>query len=173
MNRRPGTTIVIRMAHDFAGSQRNPQDCDVLIVEDDILQAEEMAAYLARAGLAVQLAHNGAAGLRLAQALRPRVALLDYNLPDLTGVDIAERMRAMLPETAIIIMSGRIDGLAEATLERNGISVFVNKPVPLAPLRQAVLRLIKTGPVVRRGGTGGWFSGGMGSPSGTRNFRTH
>jgi DNA-binding response OmpR family regulator len=173
MNRPDRATIFAAMATDFAGAHRTAQDCDVLIVEDDILQAEEMAAYLGRAGLAVQTAHNGAAGVRLAQVLRPRVALLDYNLPDLTGVDVAERVRAMLPDTAIIIMSGRIDGLAESTLEKTGVSVFVNKPVPLAPLRQAVLRLIKTGPVVRRGGAGGWFAGGVGSPSGNRNFRTH
>lgn len=165
-------TIFAAMANDFAGSQRNAPNCDVLIVEDDILQAEEMAAYLGRAGLTVQTAHNGSAGLRLAQALRPRVALLDYNLPDLTGVDVAERIRALLPETAIIIMSGRIDGLAESTLEKSGISVFLNKPVPLAPLRQAVLRLVKTGPVARRAGAGGWFAGGVGSPSSHRNFRT-
>jgi hypothetical protein len=63
------------------------------------------------------------------------------------------------------MMSGRIEGLAELTLEKIGISVFVNKPVPLGPLRQAVQRLVKTGRVVRRPGVGagGWFAGGVGS----------
>lgn len=144
----------------WAGSQ-----CDVLIVEDDVVQSEEMAAFLARAGLTVQTAHNGATALPLAEQLRPRVALLDYNLPDLNGVELAEAIRALLPDSAIIMMSGRIEGLAELTLEKIGISVFVNKPVPLGPLRQAVQRLVKTGRVVRRAGAGagGWFAGGVGS----------
>ncbi len=152
------------MTNIVSTSQWAASQCDVLIVEDDVVQAEEMAAYLARAGLSVQIAHNGAAALPLAEQLRPRVALLDYNLPDLNGVELAEAVRALLPEAAIIMMSGRIEGLAELTLEKIGISVFVNKPVPLAPLRQAVQRLVKTGRVVRRAGAGGgWFAGGVGS----------
>ena len=59
-----------------------------------------------------------------------RVSLLDYNLPDTTGV------RAFLPETVIIMISGRIDGLPEKTLETIGITVFVNTPLPLGALRR-------------------------------------
>ncbi|UYN94241.1 MAG: response regulator [Enhydrobacter sp.] len=148
-----------------SGPQWATSQCDVLIVEDDVVQAEEMAAFLARAGLSVQIAHNGVTALPLAQQLQPRVALLDYNLPDLNGVELATAIRGLLPDTAIIMMSGRIEGLAELTLEKIGISVFVNKPVPLGPLRQAVQRLVKSGRPVRRPGTGsgGWFAGGVGS----------
>jgi hypothetical protein len=70
-----------------------------------------------------------------------RVSLLDYNLPDTTGV------RAFLPETVIIMISGRIDGLPEKTLETIGITVFVNTPLPLGALREAVLKLVRSTPV--------------------------
>ncbi len=120
--------------------------CDVLIVEDDVIQCEEIAGFLRRAGLAVEIAHDGVSALCRAAAHRPRVALLDYNLPDETGVQLAEQLRALLPQTAIIMMSGRIDGLSEQVLEKLGITVFVNKPLPLAPLRSAVLRLVRSIP---------------------------
>jgi DNA-binding response OmpR family regulator len=148
------------MANDFK--------CDVLIVEDEKIQCEEMADFLTRGGLSVRTAHDGAAGIRAANMEPPRVALLDYNLPDMTGVQVAQRLRALFPETAIMIASGRIEGLSEQTLKDIGITVFVNKPLPLGPLRQAVLRLARAQPVnqVTQNNRTGWLATGLG---GTRN----
>lgn len=142
--------------------------CDVLIVEDDVVQCEEMADFLGRAGLRVEVAHHATAGLKQAAAQKPRVALLDYNLPDFTGVQLAEQIRILLPQTAIMMMSGRIDGLSEKTLAEHGIAVFVNKPLPLGPLRQAVLKIVRNGPVDQRvmHRQRGWLAAGYG---GTRN----
>lgn len=145
------------MANDFT--------CDVLIVEDERIQCEEMAAFLAGAGLSVTMAHDGTSGLAQARRLPPRVALLDYNLPDMTGVQLAEKLRASFPETAILITSGRIEGLSEPTLKALGISAFVNKPLPLGPLRQAVLRLARSEPVNRieqQRQASGWLAAGFG-----------
>lgn len=122
-------------------------NCDVLVVEDDVIQCEEMADYLGRVGLAVETAHDGIAGLRQAAARSPRVALLDYNLPDTTGLQVAQGIRTLLPETAIILMSGRVDGVPEQKLAEIGITDFVAKPMPLGSLRQTVVRLVKTAPV--------------------------
>jgi CheY-like chemotaxis protein len=124
--------------------------CDVLIVEDDVIQCEELGEYLARAGLRVEAAHDGATALQRAATHRPRVALLDYNLPDVTGVYLAEQLRGLLPQTAIIIMSGRIDGLPEQKLAELGIAAFVNKPPPLRALRDAVVTLAGTASVSQR-----------------------
>ena len=125
----------------FGGAPQH--ECDVLIVEDDVIQCEEIAWFIARAGLAVEIAHSGSSALRTVATARPRVVLLDYNLPDMNGVQVAEALRALLPAVAIVMMSGRIDGLSEETLTALGITVFVNKPVPLGPLRTAVLRLVR------------------------------
>jgi two-component system nitrogen regulation response regulator GlnG len=115
-------------------------------VEDDVDQCQELAEFIRGAGLEVAMAYGGMSGLREAGRRQPRVALLDYNLPDGTGVELAEKLRALLPEMAIIMMSGRIDGLSEKTLEKTGITVFVNKPLPLAPLRKAILKLAHARP---------------------------
>src|ERR1700710_2632074 len=116
--------------------------CDVLIVEDNVMQCDEMADFLSRADLLVQTAYDGASARDKARLHEPRVVLLDFNLPDMTGVQLAEVLRALLPSAAIMMMSGRIDGLSEKTLEALGITVFVKKPVPLVPLRTAVLKLV-------------------------------
>ena len=116
--------------------------CDVLVVEDDPVQAEEMMGFLGRAGLVVEVAPDGAHAMRMAEILKPRVVVLDYNLPDMTGVIVAERLKLLSPDIAVIMMSGRIGGLSENVLKQLGITVFVSKPVPLAVLRQAVQGLV-------------------------------
>ena len=121
--------------------------CDVLVIEDDPVQAEEMVGFLGRAGLVVETAPDGAHALRMAEILKPRVVVLDYNLPDMTGVIVAERLKLLSPDISVIMMSGRIGGLSENVLKQLGISVFVSKPVPLAVLRQAVQGLVQSSKV--------------------------
>jgi len=135
---------------------------DVLIVEDDPVQREEMAGYLTRVGLSVTVAPNCAAALAGATVVRPKVIVIDYNLPDGTGLHLAEKMRVLLPRAAIMLASARVEGLSEETLDRIRISVFLNKPLPLQAWRQAVLRLVKDGPSANQERS--WLSAGLGSP---------
>jgi len=137
--------------------------CDVLIVEDSTVQCLEMADYLRRANLSVESAFDAATAIASATKFEPRVVVVDYNLPDMTGVQLSESLRALLPSAAILIMSGRIDGLSEETLQALGITVFVNKPVPLGPLRQAVVKLVEAS--IKGEGAPkakGWLSTGTG-----------
>jgi len=138
--------------------------CDVLVVEDDPVQCEELADFLHRAGVVVERAFDGSTALRRASSLTPRVVLLDHNLPDMTGVELAEQMRALLPAAAILMMSGRLDGVSEKTLLEFGITVFLNKPVPVGPLREAVLKLVRADPgeQVAKVRPTGWLAAGVG-----------
>jgi len=117
--------------------------CDVLIVEDDPTQAEEIAYYFSRAGLTVQILYTGSEALHCVAEMRPQVALLDYNLPDLDGVTVAERIRRLSPGTALLMMSGRIDGLPEPTLRKVGLYSFVSKPVQPSQLLSSVRRMVR------------------------------
>lgn len=73
----------------------------------------------------------------------PRVAILDYHLPDITGLDLAFRLRGQVPSVSILLMSGVLEGLDRESLEKAGIKVFVNKPLPLRALYRAVCQLIQ------------------------------
>jgi DNA-binding NtrC family response regulator len=139
--------------------------CDILIVEDDPVQCEEMSAFLARSGLGIVTSPNGRSALDRAAALSPRVVLIDFDLPDTTGVQLAHELRKILPHASILVMSGRVDGLSEKTLEKSDITVFLNKPVPLRVLREAVLKLARPTPNQLPAGRArqrGWLSAGLG-----------
>ena len=118
--------------------------CDVLIIEDDPLQAEELACLLGRHGLAVRTIHSGSQAIHQIADIRPRVALVDYNLPDFDGVTLTERIRRLCPGTALLVMSGRIDHLSELTLEKFGIYKFFHKPVETGTLRRSIRAMLRS-----------------------------
>src|ERR1700716_3761627 len=67
----------------------------VVVVEDDPLQAEALAFILRQEGYIVELASTGAEGLAVARSQpAPDTVLLDVALPDLSGVEVARRLRA-------------------------------------------------------------------------------
>lgn len=72
-------------------------------------------------------AANGLAGLSAAERLAPDVVLLDIMLPDVSGLEIARRMRAEVPDTDVVLVSTHEEedyaGLAMA----NGARGFLPK----------------------------------------------
>ena len=120
--------------------------CDVLLVEDEVDLGALMGSYLARGGLDVRTAHSGSSALLLLENVHPKVAVLDFRLPDTNGVELSQKIIQIVPGLQIIMMSGAIGSLEQALLEKIGVRVFVNKPVPLRSLLRAVVQLMQEHP---------------------------
>jgi DNA-binding response OmpR family regulator len=121
-------------------------ECDVLVVEDDVDLGALMGSYLTRGGLDVRTAYSGSSALRLLENVQPKVAVLDFRLPDMNGVELSQKIRQLVPDLRIIMMSGAIGSLEQEMLEKIGVRVFVNKPVPLRSLLRAVVQLMQGRP---------------------------
>lgn len=136
---------IVRCMNKLSGTEdvRPSTVRDILIIEDDPTQAEELALYLRRMGLSTQAIYSGSEAIHRVGEIRPRVALIDYNLPDLDGVTVAERIRRLSPATALVVMSGRIDWLSELTLRKFGIYQFLNKPVEVRSLRRSIRHMVR------------------------------
>jgi PAS domain S-box-containing protein len=70
----------------------------ILIVDDSADIAESLALLLQIEGHEVDIADCGLKGMEKAQAFRPQIVLLDIGLPDISGYEVARRLRE-LPET--------------------------------------------------------------------------
>jgi CheY-like chemotaxis protein len=124
-------------------SEQKFEPCDVLVVEDELALAETISQFLVRGGLRVRTAHGAASALRTASIAPPRVAIIDYHIPGMNGLELAAKLRAELPALQIILMSANNLHFDRRTLDGAGVKVFVNKPMPPGPLRQAVIRLLQ------------------------------
>ena len=94
----------------------------VLIVDDERLFAELLRVALQGAdGIEVaEVIHDVATAIRRLPELRPDVVLSDYHLPDGTGADIARTVRATLPETAVLILTGDPSAAVLSDVARSG-----------------------------------------------------
>jgi signal transduction histidine kinase/CheY-like chemotaxis protein len=106
--------------------------CRVLVVDDNEDAARALAELLALRGCQTDLAHDGAGGLAKAQTFAPQVLLLDLDLPDMTGYDVAERLRADGGAgLTIIAISGFGHEPARRRSRESGIDHHFVKPVDL------------------------------------------
>ncbi len=118
----------------------------VLVVDDEESYRQALAAGLAREGFAVEVAPDGHEALRQFHRIRPDIVLLDVMLPDQSGVELCQRMRALAP-VPIIMVTAR-DSEVDVVLGLElGASDYVAKPFRL---RELVARMRA---VLRRGAT--------------------
>jgi DNA-binding NarL/FixJ family response regulator len=75
----------------------------------------------------VGAAGDGAAALRLVADLRPDVLLLDVRLPDISGVEVARRVRETHPAVAIIVLTGYEDASYARALLALGVHGYLEK----------------------------------------------
>src|SRR2546423_13176646 len=93
-----------------------PASARVVVVEDDPLQAESLAFILRQEGYIVELAATGAEGLAAVARSQPApdTVLLDVALPDLSGGEVARRLRAG-SNVAIIMLTARRNEVGKIT----------------------------------------------------------
>src|SRR5690349_14518568 len=97
----------------------------VLIVDDHSAFRSRAKRMLEAEGFeVVGEAADGASGVDAAQRLAPDVVLLDLQLPDATGFEVAE---AMAERPAVVITSTREDDGYDARARRSGACGFVSK----------------------------------------------
>ena len=118
----------------------------VLIADDHAVVREGIRHVLSSDGGfdVVGEASNGAEALRLAETLRPDVIVLDLTMPELSGLEAARRIRDVVPDAAILVLS--IHDHEEYVLQsvRAGAKGYLKKDSSPAELRNA-LRVIHEG----------------------------
>jgi two-component system, NtrC family, response regulator AtoC len=121
-------------AGNISPNQEKSPSVGVLIVDDEALIRWSLAETLADHGYSVLEAGDGKAAIALLE--NPdhgvQVVMLDYRLPDLTGLQVLAAIRSVSPKTHVIMMTayGTPDVVAEA--HRLGAVRIVNKPIEMA-----------------------------------------
>ena len=79
----------------------------VLVVDDEPMIANTLAAILDRNGLAAIVAPDCAAALDIAQLIPPQLLLSDVALPDIDGFELAIKLTHTIPDCEVILFSGQ------------------------------------------------------------------
>jgi DNA-binding response OmpR family regulator len=110
----------------------------VLVIDDDSTVAGVVAAYLERAGMDVDVAGDGPAGLVAAADNRPDIVLLDLMLPGPDGLEVCRQLRLVHPGLPVIMVTARGEEPDRVLGLQIGADDYVTKP--FSP-RELVLRV--------------------------------
>jgi DNA-binding NtrC family response regulator len=78
----------------------------VLIVDDDVRFAESLSKILGDNGLAVKTAPTGAQAISEITNAPYKVVLLNMKLPDVNGIELYSQIKAINPDTSVVMMTG-------------------------------------------------------------------
>ncbi len=113
----------------------------ILIVDDDLNNRELLYFTLMKGAYDIHQAGTGDEATRLSQETPMEMALIDIELPDANGLDLAEQFRQGFPKMIILILSAldNPDLLQRAC--RVGVNAYVVKPFSIRPLLDLIQKL--------------------------------
>jgi two-component system OmpR family response regulator len=128
---------------DAAVMNHTPTAAKILVVDDEPSIVDAVATALRYEGFQVTEAQNGRDALAAIAEDEPDLVVLDWMLPDITGLEVGKRLRERGFKTAILFLTAKdaVENKVEAL--RAGGDDYVTKPFSLAEIVarvQAVLR---------------------------------
>lgn len=111
----------------------------ILIVDDEEHIRKVLSRALITQGYEVSIAADGEEALRLASSSPFDLALLDLKMPGMSGLEVLQHLKEMLPDLIVIMLTGVADNESLETQSRaRGAAAYLTKPCTLAELRECV-----------------------------------
>ena len=126
----------------------------VLVVDDEKTICETLAWYLQQHAYRVSTATSGAEALRLMESQAFDVIITDIIMPELGGLDLLQRARALNPGAMVVLITAYATVETAVQALREGAADYVLKPFKLDDLERRVQRLLEYRGAVRESGLG-------------------
>jgi DNA-binding response OmpR family regulator len=117
----------------------------VLIVDDENLIADTLAAILSQSGFASMVAYDGESALDIARVIPPQLLITDVSMPGMNGIDLAVGMKQLVPDCKVLLFTGQaatVDLLADARYSAYNFTLLAK---PLHP-RKLLAHISSLGP---------------------------
>jgi two-component system, NtrC family, response regulator HydG len=101
----------------------------VLLIEDDLTFSRILEGFLTKNGFQVKICHTGKEGLKAVSEGPIQIVLLDYRLPDMTGMQVLESLKESSPELSVIIMTSFSDIRTAVKAMKAGALEYITKPI--------------------------------------------
>jgi two-component system, NtrC family, response regulator HydG len=101
----------------------------ILLIEDDLTFSRILEGFLTKHGYRVTVSNKGKDGLKIFQGRSFDMVLLDYRLPDATGMEILTEIKNSNPATPVVIMTSFSDIRTAVKAIKAGALEYITKPV--------------------------------------------
>lgn len=124
-------------------SHQSISDKIVLLADDEIMLRDLLAELLESNGYNVIKVISGTEALKvLTEEIKVDIIILDYNMPEMNGLDCATEIRKFNKEIPIILSSGSFSINGSIDLKEKGIDSFVNKPYEFDTMLSTIQELL-------------------------------
>jgi DNA-binding NtrC family response regulator len=117
----------------------------ILIIDDEKLLRWSLEQNLTKEGYVVISAESGMKGLKLLSEDQPDIVLLDIHLPDVSGIDILEKIKKEKKHPIVIMITAFGDIETAVKAIKLGAYDFVEKPFNLDKLKILLSKAVETG----------------------------
>jgi CheY-like chemotaxis protein len=117
----------------------------IMVVDDESVIADTLAAILSRSGYATVAAYDGEEALETALISPPEMLITDVILPGMNGIELATTIRRIFPDCKILLFSGQTasaDLLAPARIAGHHFTML-GKPIHPSELLARVSESLK------------------------------
>ena len=114
----------------------------LLIIDDNPGSLDLLSSALAQPGLEIFTASDPEDGLDIACSRHPQIVLTDLVMPNLSGLDVLDRIMEVDPATDVILMTAHYSSESAVEAIKKGASDYLNKPVSIGLLRERIGKLV-------------------------------
>ncbi|MFZ6847063.1 response regulator transcription factor [Undibacterium sp. RuRC25W] len=119
------------------------ENVSILLVDDNDITREVLRIVLRSEGYnVVGEATDGGAGLEMALKLRPHIILLDVVMPKVSGLEVLPKIKDMLPDTMVLLVTASKDSDTISEAVEAGIHGFILKPFNAQKILETVAGVV-------------------------------
>lgn len=121
----------------------------ILLVEDDLALMKSLKVFLERQNFVVEAIETGEEALFRLQTEHYDVIILDWGLPDTTGIEVCRSYRAANGMTPVLMLTGKNQAAEKAHGLDSGADDYLTKPFENVELSARIRALLRRQPVVK------------------------
>ncbi|WP_163708138.1 sigma-54-dependent transcriptional regulator [Mangrovibacterium lignilyticum] len=115
----------------------------ILIIDDDSFICEILKKHLKNHKYQVETAFSAQSALQIFKNKGIELVLCDFRLPDSSGLEVLQKVRAMNPDIPVIIMTAYADVRMAVKLMKMGADDYITKPIQQEELISLIAKLLK------------------------------
>ncbi len=119
-----------------------PVTLKLLAIDDDVQNLEMIQAALETQGVEILTSQDPEAGYEIFTRVRPRIVLLDLVMPNVSGMDLLQRITALDPGAEVILITAHYSAESAVEAIQKGASDYLTKPVDIEKLRARIAGLL-------------------------------
>src|SRR3989338_5178817 len=119
------------------------RDVGVLIVDDEPLIRKSLFEILLIEGYCVQMAASGEEAVNFLSKAKADIVVTDLKLPQMSGIDLLEKIKKITPQTEVILMTGY--GTIESAFEamKKGAFNYITKPINDQEIKITIHKIVE------------------------------